>query len=490
MINYSLISVIVYAVIIIGLAVWGRRGNQSIESFAIGAKTSGPIFIGLSLAANMTSAATFVINPGLVYLYGFSGFIGYGTAAPLGIFMALIIMSKKFREIGEKSKILTVPQWIGEKYKDKRLTFFFAVLSLLQITFIVLIAVGLTIVLGKTLNLPLYLVLLILLLFTFGYIMLGGASIHILTNSFQSIIMISVAILLLLSGILFSDISFSDLFNKLNEIDTNLVSITNPDSLLFRDIFEVFIANFLVGIAIICQPHIISKSLYLRSDSDLNKYLITTISVATLFFFVLFTGLFARVILPGELVKPDQAIAAYINYVYPPEILALVTLGILAAGFSTLEGLFIALSSIFSNDVFKNILIKKKQEYSQEKINRLTLISAKVFLFIIAIFVYIFSIDQINNPSLSVAIFAQNGVYGLFVATFWPIFLGIFKDNINKIIPVTASIIALITHFGIYYFEITIYHNNPGVAAAFAIILSGVFIVLSLIFNKYRGIND
>ena len=41
-----------------------------------------PFFVGLSLAANMTSVATFVINPGLVHAYGWSGVVGYGIAAP------------------------------------------------------------------------------------------------------------------------------------------------------------------------------------------------------------------------------------------------------------------------------------------------------------------------------------------------------------------------------------------------------------------------
>ena len=68
------------------------------SDFAIGSRSVPPVFIGLSLAANMTSVATFVINPGLVHAYGWAGVMGYGIAAPLGIFLGLVVMTKHLNE--------------------------------------------------------------------------------------------------------------------------------------------------------------------------------------------------------------------------------------------------------------------------------------------------------------------------------------------------------------------------------------------------------
>lgn len=486
---YLIITVLIYVFGIIILSIIGKRKHQTIESFSIGTKTVNPIMVGLSLAVGMTSAATFVINPGLIYLYGLSGFLGYGIAAPLGIFLALIFMSKKFLRIGEASKVLTVPHWIGERYQSKSFTVFFALVSFLQITFAVLIAVGITIVLANSLNLFYELVLTLVLLFSVGYLMFGGGvNVLLFSNTLQAIFMIITALLFLLSGPVILGLNPSTIFTKLKEIDTNLVGIVNPQSQLFRDIFEVFIANFLVGIAIICQPHIISKALYLKSEKDLNKYLITVVVVGSLFFMVLFTGLYARVFLEGEIFKPDQSISKYINTAFPPFVIAIVTLGILAAGFSTLDNILVALSSIFSVNILKEFFLKFRIIEDQKKLQKTLLISSKVFLIILAIVIYFLSIDQIYNPKLSVAIFAQNGVYGLFVTTFWPILLGLFNLNFPKPAVFIASLIALLTHFGFYYFEITKYHNNPGVTAAFALLFSGVFVLLVLIYN--RGKND
>ncbi len=486
---YLSIAVLFYIVGIIVLTILGKKKKQSIESFSIGSKTVSPVIVGLSLAVGMTSAATFVINPGLIYLYGLSGFLGYGIAAPLGIFLALIVMSKSFLKFGEQSKVLTVPHWIGERYQNKFFTIFYALISLLQITFAVLIAVGITIVLANSFNASFELVLFLVLLFSVAYLLFGGGvNVLLFSNAFQSFFMIVTAILFLISGPVFLGLDPIKLFDTLKSLDPNLVSIVNPKSLLFRDLFEVLVANFLVGIAIVCQPHIISKALYLKSEKDLNKYLLTVIIVGTLFFFVLFTGLYARVALADDTLKlkPDQAISIYINSVFPTILMAIVTLGILSAGFSTLDNILVALSSIFSVNIIKEILVKVKPDISEERLKKLLLISSKSFLIVLAIVIYFLSIDQIYHPNLSVAIFAQNGVYGLFVTTFWPILLGLFKFKISKYSVFTASLIALLTHFGFYYLEITKYHNNPGVTASFALIFSGIYILSTIIYSKVR----
>ncbi len=79
---------------------------------------------------------------------------------------------------------------------------------------------------------------------------------------------------------------------------------------------------------------------------------------------------------------------------------------------------------------------------------------------------------QIVAPSLSVAIFAQNGVYGLFAATFVPVLFGIFCRRPRAGLAAAAAVVALVVHFGMYYGKITVYHNNPAVPATCALIAS------------------
>jgi len=482
--NYTVswFVVLLYVAVIIGLTIYIRSKKQTLESFALGGRTIGPFFIGLSLAANMTSAATFVINPGLVYHFGLAGFMGYSVAAPAGIFTALVLMTKKFRISGEQVAALTIPQWIGSVFKSNTLKKLFAMISVLQITFIVLITVGVGKVLSATLQLPFELVSAVIIVFTISYIIVGGTRLHIYTNTVQAFVMIIAAAIMVSSGPLFAGISLESLFGSLSSINPNLTGMVNPESLLFRNYFEVYVANFIVGIAIICQPHILSKSLYLKSEKDVNTYLTTAILASVLFFGILFSGLYARVFLNDPSIKVDSVMVTFITKLFHPAVLSVIILGVLSAGFSTLEGLFIALSTIFSIDLIGE---RSKKIFGQDSEKSL-LYTTYAVLVIIAIITYAFTLDQFYHPSLSVAIFAQNGIYGLFIATFWPVFLGLFTQYRNSKVIFAATVTALIVHFGMNMLSIGTMSNNPAVTASAGLVSAGVVIAAFFFFGAKK----
>jgi sodium/pantothenate symporter len=460
---------IAYAAVIVFLAWRNRRRATDIESFSVGSRRVPPFFVGLSLAANMTSVATFVINPGLIHAYGWAGVVGYGLAAPLGIFIGLVVTSKRFRRVGDQFTVLTVPQWLGERYGDRRLTVFFALASMLQITFLVLIVTALVLVLMTVLQIGMWPALFMVIVFTFGYILFGGASLHVWSNSVQAMTMLAVAVILVASGAaVFAD-GLGGFFGKLDAVAPFYGSVTNPTSLLFRDLFEVVVANFVIGLAIIMQPHIISKSLYLRSERDVNTYLVTAMVAGTIFTTVLLVGLYARLSLGADL-PPDRVVATYIASSFAPGLRAFIMLGVLAAGFSTLEGVILALSTIFGNDFFGTIA--RARGTAPERLQGQLLRVGRIFLVALAPITLFLAYRQITAPSLSVAIFAQNGVYGLFAATFAPVLFGIFSKRASAPLAFAAAITALVVHFGMYYGGITHYHNNPAVPATFALVAS------------------
>jgi SSS family solute:Na+ symporter/sodium/pantothenate symporter len=475
---------VAYAIAIIGLAVWNRRKASSMKGFAVGSRSVPPFFVGLSLAANMTSVATFVINPGLIHAYGWSGIVGYGFAAPLGIFLALIVTTKKFRQIGDQFTVLTVPQWLGDRYDDRRLTVLFAVASLLQITFLVLIVTALVLVLMSVLQVSMWTGILIVVVLAFTSILLGGASLHVVSNSVQAMTMLAVAVLLVASGIEIFSGGIGAFFERLGAVAPFYGSMINPDSLLFRDLFEVVVANFFIGVAIIMQPHIISKSLYLRTERDVNVYLVTAMVAGTVFTSVLIVGLYARIAIGADF-APDQVVPTYIATSFSPGLTALVMLGLLAAGFSTLEGIILALSTIFANDLWANLA--RATGMDEEAVRGRLLIVGRVFLVVLAPVTAILAWRQIVAPSLSVAIFAQNGVYGLFAATFAPVVFGLFSKRATAGLAASAALAALVVHFGMYYGGITDYHNNPAVPATFALATSTLIMAVGILLRPRSG---
>jgi len=481
LVTYGWILVAVYMAVILVFVVRGARHNRSLDDYALGSIAFSPTAVGLALAASMTSAATFIINPGFIALYGVSGVIAYALALPAAALISLVVMTKGFRRHGKTVKALTMAQWMGTRYGSRALSLFYAVLSLLLITFIVLIVVGLVKVLSKTLDVGELPVLIGVVAFVFGYMMFGGANSMVYTNTVQAALMLVVAFILLGSGYEHFADGVRGFLDKLQTIDPALTGATNTGSFLFRDWFEIVAAQVIVGVAIVCQPHIITKSLLLKTDRDVNRYLTVGVITELIFFAVVIVGLYARLALPdltvdGQTLKMDGIVSAYVVAEFPVFVGLLVVMGLISAGLSTLEGLIQSLATTVTADLVKPLAggLLPSDEAAR---TRVLLIVNKVAIVMLGVVAAWLSWRQLVHPKLSVAIFAQNGVYAYFSAAFVPILFGMFMPRTSLRVASFAAVTAVVVHFTMYYGKVPVpgtlaTGENPGVAAAVAIVAS------------------
>ena len=484
--GYVWIAVGVYMAVILYFVIRGALKTKSISDYALGNIAFSPVAVGLALAASMTSAATFIINPGFIAYYGISGFISFGLVLSISSLFSLIIITKGFRKVGTSVKALTMAQWIGNRYQNKSYALFFGFVSLLLVTFIVLICVGLSKLLSKALNVNELYVLVCAIVFVFGYMMFGGANSMVYTNMIQASLMIVVAIILLTSGYEHFENGISGFIGKLKNIDPLLAGIKNAESPLFRDYFEIIFCQVIVGIAIVCQPHIITKSLLLKNDKQVNTYLVVGVVVEFLFFLVVFAGLYARLEFPnltidGLFLSVDGVLSAYVVKKFSVGVGIIVVMGLISAGLSTLEGLIQSLSTTITQDVIQPIFGKPK--INPVVLNRLTI----AFL---ALLSGLFSYQQLVSPDLSVGIFAQNGVYAYFSAAFVPVLFGTFIKQVPLHVPFISSVSAIIIHFSVYYGRLTPYMQeeirNPAIASTMAIVGSTVMGLVLYYFAKIK----
>jgi sodium/pantothenate symporter len=475
--------VIAYMALILVFVVRGARRNRDISDYALGNLAFSPAAVGLALAAAMTSAATFIINPGFIALYGLSGVLSYAIVLPIAAMASLVVLTKGFRRHGAHVHALSMAQWMGTRYGSRAFSLFFAVLSLLLVTFIVLIVVGLTKVLSKTLGASELSVLLGVTIFVFGYMMFGGANSMVYTNTVQALLMLVVAFILLGSGYEHFSHGVRGFLAQLRAVDPDLVRATNPHSFLFRDWFEIGVAQVIVGVAIVCQPHIITKSLLLKTDRDVNRYLVVGVITELIFFLVVVVGLYARLTFPdltvgGVPLKMDGIVSAYVVREFPVYIGLVVVLGLISAGLSTLEGLIQALATTLTADLFVPLAGGHLPDDERRR-TRLLLAVNRLAIAALAVVSAWLAWNQLVAPKLSVGIFAQNGVYAYFSAAFVPILFGMFLPRARLGAVAAASLTALVVHFSMYYGKLPVpltraTGENPGVAAAVAIFLSVV----------------
>ncbi|MBK8660475.1 MAG: hypothetical protein IPN18_01085 [Ignavibacteriales bacterium] len=129
------ILIAVYVAVTLFFVIRGALKSKDHERLCSGNVNFPPWTVGFALAASMTSAATFVINPGLVATYGISAFISYGLVYPAAAMISLVVLTIGFRKFGSSVKAGTLAQWMGKKYESKGFALYFAILSLLLLTF-------------------------------------------------------------------------------------------------------------------------------------------------------------------------------------------------------------------------------------------------------------------------------------------------------------------------------------------------------------------
>ncbi len=451
------------------------RRTKDIKGFAIGNKDMSPIVIGFTLAASIASTATFVINPGFVYVDGLSAFLHYGIAASLGILCAFVVLTKGFLKLGETHQALTIPEWIYHRYQSRQLSLFFALINLLSITFVVLILVGCSLLMTGLFPLEQKQALVVILVFVFAYVLMGGTYAHAYTNTLQGVMMLFIALFLFVQGLKYIDEGF---ISSLTAVSKNYAAIYNPESRLYNGFFSVFVSGFVVTFALMLQPHILTKVLYLRSDKDIKKFIATTVVVGFFFSLILAVGFYAR--FAGlEISSQDTVVRDYLLFEFGRSeigkyILTFIFLTLLAAGMSTLDGILVSLSAMVINDIVTPMFGR--------------LDSALMWSRILLVAVGLIALFLAWNPPALIGLFAQKGVYGLAAASAAPILFGVlFKNTLPAFWVGTAAMLGLLIHLGL---NLVGGVANPAVSATMAIFVSVTILSVTVTIERLRAVDD
>ncbi len=462
---FKYLLVAAYALLVYWLSFLGMRRTRSVAGFSIGNKDMSPYLVGITLAASISSTATFVINPGFVYQHGLSAYLHYGVAGSLGILAAFLVLSRGFLRLGESSKALTIPQWIMHRYGHRGFSLFFACINLLSITFVVLILVGCSVLVTGLFPVSQELALLLVLVFVFSYVLMGGTYAHAYTNTLQGLMMIGVTVVLFCQGLHYLGDDWSA---ALGSVSVDYAAPFNPASDLYFDFISVFLSGFVITFALMLQPHILTKVLYLRSERDLGRFIATTVVVGSLFTLMLVIGFYAR--LAGlEVSAQDSVVREYLLHEFggsvPGEyLLVMVFITLLAAGMSTLDGILVSLSAMVVNDIARPLGLQRMDGLV---LSRWVLLG-----------VGLVGAGLAWNPPQLIGLFAQKGVYGLAAASLVPVLFGVL---VQRPIPLWVVGLPAVTGLALHLvLNLLAGVSNPAVSATWAILVSVLLGLLGL----------
>jgi Na+/proline symporter len=365
---------------------------------------------------------------------------------------------------------------------------------LLSFAFVVLLVGGISIVMQSLLGISNAIALTITLVFVTGYVFIGGTYAHVLTNMLQGSLMIGVTILVLGSCVVLAVQQPGSTIEALRQVDANLVATVNTGGQLFNSMFSIYVAGFIVGAIVVCQPHILTKALYVKDDRSVRQYLIVFAAIFVLFQMLGAVGFFTHLAVPAEALvdgttgqfRQDLVMTQYLAATFPTWVFTIVGVVLLAAAMSTLDGLLVSMSTITANDLVLN-LAERRMHQDEAQQMAFALKVSHVVLVVIAVAAFLINLQ----PPKLLGIFGQAGVYGLTAAAAPPLLLGVLFRRVPIALVWGGSIAALVIHFTLFFNGAELFPTssftfaNPGVTVSLATLsVLPVLLIVGFLLNR------
>ena len=476
---WMILAVFVLAMIVV--TVIASKKNNTIEDFAISGGQLGPVVLGLSFAATVMSAATFMGYPGYSYAWGYSNlwlYLSLSVATPLGF----LAVGKMVRRANLKQQSLSLSDWLGDYYNSDIIRVGTGLLMLFNLFYIAAQFSAGAQIFGLILGMDYTVGLAIIAVIVIAYVFVGGSYADVYTDAIQAILMAIVGVIVFISGIyLFGEGNISTAFTNITENlaaqDINLIQIMNPDSNYYA--FTAILGLFIIQFAFASQPQLFNKILSLKNPNDMRKMFIVYTVTTVLCLLILFGGLYARVGVPG-LDAPDLALLEYVMWGLPAALSALVAVVILAAALSTTDGLFVVLSTVFANDIYRKVLVKRGIiKVSEEQMNKTAMNIGRWAVIITGILAALL----VLNPPPFLGDLIWIGISGVAAGTMGPLLYAVFSGKRASRLAAEASmVVGILAYLFIIFTGI---ESSPQAAGAWAVCIGvAVMVILASVLKR------
>jgi len=356
---------ITYFVLLIGIGIAGRiaRKENSMADFYLSGRNMGLTVLFLTLYATQYSGHTLIGFPGQAYRQGyiFIMSVTFMTAIIGAYFMyapKLFVLSKKY-------KFITIGNYVQHRFNSDTLTVLITISCIIALgNFILsnLKAIGYIVEVstGGAISFEMGIILLSVIMII--YETLGGMRSVAWTDAVQGI--------LLLIGVITIFIVIQFHYGSLPEI-ADKIKISNPEfwkppEMLQKNLWFSTIIVFMFGVSV--YPHAIQRIYSARNAKILKRSLQLMIFmplVTTFFMFVV--GIVGVTVFPGLSKQGSDEIALYLirdiagNIEGIHLLIVLFISAAVAAIMSTVDSALLAISSLFTEDIYKRYSTVKSE---------------------------------------------------------------------------------------------------------------------------------
>jgi len=472
----TIIPLIVYLAISIGIALWARNRSSKnssqgfIEEYFIGSRSMGGFVLAMTIIASYTSASSFIGGPGVAYRFGLSWVMLAMIQVPTA-FLTLGILGKRFAIVARKTQAVTITDYLRVRYKSDTV----AILCSVALVVFFMAAMLAQFIGGARLfqtvtGYPYAVGLALFGLSVVLYTAVGGFRAVVLTDAVQGIIMV-LAVIVVLLAVINAGGGVTQCVSTLKNIDPGLISPTGPDNV----VPQPFTLSFwiLVGIGVLGLPHTAQRCMGYRDSRAMHDAMVIgTLLIGFMILCSHLAGTFGRAVFP-ELPAGDLAMPTLIVQLLSPVWAGVFIAGPLAAIMSTVDSMLLLVSAAIIKDLY--IQYRLGGDSSRIPVSTLkrtsTWITAVVGLLVFA--------AALNPPDLLVWInlFAFGGLEAAFLC---PIVLGLYCESGNS----KGAVASIVCGVGTF---MTLSIMKPAMGGIHAIVPTTFVSIVSYIIGSYLG---
>lgn len=429
----KILIILIFVGVTVGVGVYARRHAQTVDGFILGGRSVGPWLSAFAFGTSYFSAVIFVGYAGQFgWKYGLAAFwIGVGNAI-LGSLLAWWVLGPRTREMTQRLKASTMPDFFGKRYQSKALRIAAAlIIFVFLIPYTASVYNGLSRLFGMAFGLPYETCVIGMAVVTCIYVVLGGYMAAVLNDFIQGIVML-VGIVAVIAAVLAGQGGFSEAIISLSQIPAEGSALQGPFVSLFGpDLFNLLGVVILTSLGTWALPQMVQKFYAIKAGPAIKQGAI----ISTAFALVVaggsyFLGGFGRLF--GDNIDYAANGTPIYDSIMPtmlsglPDILlGIVVVLVLSASMSTLSSLVLTSSSTLTLDLLKDNVIKNMSEKKQIVWMRGLIV---VFIIISAAL----ALYQYNSSVTFIAQLMSISWGALAGAFLGPFFWGLFSGHISK----------------------------------------------------------
>lgn len=350
-----LTAIVIYLIILVGLALWSRREAKTMSGYFIAGKKLPPWVVAFSTNATGESGWLLLGLTGMGYAAGAQAF-WVVAGEVIGISLAWLLMSRRLKKLSDESDAITVPDVLTARFTD-RLHILRGISALIIILMVVAYVAAQMVATGKAIGsftgMDYHWAVVAGAVVIIAYTLVGGYKAVAWTDLVQGVLMLLGLIVLPLVAIAAAG-GWEAVTASLHSQNPQLLGPWGPDGKSTTAL--VAIASFLaIGLPFLGVPQLMVRFMSARSVESLKPAMTISIVVIALFGIgAVLTGMAGRALFP-DLADPETVLPMISNEYLPPFLAGVMMVVVMAAIMSTVDSLLILASSAVVRDVMQKI---------------------------------------------------------------------------------------------------------------------------------------